>query len=325
MFIDDIIIFVAAGDGGRGAVAFNKNAKSLGPVGGSGGNGGNIYIEGVADLGILRQFRFKRKFFAQNGENGKGQFIDGKDGKDLVLKVPTGTVIHNLENNNEQEIISIGQSLLVAKGGQGGKGNFHFRSSRNTSPTEFQEGTPGEKNNLQLELKLIADIGLIGLPNAGKSSLINELTNAKSKVAHYQFTTLEPNLGAYHELVLVDIPGLIEGASSGKGLGIKFLRHIERTKILFHLVSSESSDPAKDYKTIKQELESYNKTLLNKKEYLFLTKSDIEKSRDIKKKLAVLKKLNKDVMSVSIYDFDSIEKVKKILNLIIKTKYEKKP
>ncbi|MDD5547755.1 MAG: GTPase ObgE [Candidatus Pacebacteria bacterium] len=324
MLIDDIKITVSAGHGGKGAVAFNKNVMSLGPAGGSGGDGGSIYCEGVADLGALRQFRYKKDLTATKGQDGRGQFVDGKDGEDLILKVPVGTVIHNLETKIDQEITAIGERVVVAKGGHGGKGNFLFRSPRNTSPRRFQEGLAGEKFVLRMELKLIADVGLIGVPNSGKSSLINELTNAKSKVANYPFTTLEPHLGAYYELILADIPGIIAGASGGKGLGIKFLRHVERTKILFHLVSAESTSPVKEYKIIRKELGAYNKELLKKKEYLFLTKSDVLSAAALKKKKETLKKLNSNVMPISIYDFDSIEKVKKILNAIIKKKYAKK-
>jgi len=322
MLIDDVVIKVTAGDGGRGAVAFNKNMMSLGPVGGSGGNGGSVYCEGVSDLGALRQFRFKKDLSADNGENGKGQFSDGQDGRDLILKVPIGTIIHNLESGKDQEITKIGERILVASGGHGGKGNFLFRSPRNTSPTRFQEGLPGESFAFRLELKLIADVGLIGFPNAGKSSLLNELTNAKSKVANYPFTTLEPNLGVYYELVLADIPGLIEGASAGKGLGVKFLRHIERTKILFHLISAESVNVKKDYAVIRKELGVYNKALLKKKEFVFLSKSDTLSPKELKKKIATLKKLNASAKPISIYDLDSIEKVKSILNDIIKRKYK---
>ena len=274
MIIDDVIIKVKAGDGGRGAVAFNKNAMSLGPTGGSGGNGGNIYLESVSDLSALNQFRNKKDLVAKNGENGRDQFRDGISVKDLIFKVPVGTVINNLTSGATQEIIKIGERALVAQGGHGGKGNFLFRSPRNTSPKRFQFGLPGEYNTLHLELKLIADVGFVGLPNAGKSSLLNELTGARSKVANYPFTTLEPNLGAYYDLILADIPGLIEGASHGKGLGIKFLKHIERTKILFHFISAESKNLTLDCKTIRKELGAYNKELLEKEEYLFISKSD---------------------------------------------------
>ncbi|OGD30173.1 hypothetical protein A2W39_01490 [Candidatus Azambacteria bacterium RIFCSPHIGHO2_01_46_10] len=332
MLIDDITIKIKAGDGGRGAVAFNKNKMSLGPVGGDGGNGGSVYFEGVSDLSALAQFRYKKDIKAKDGANGKRQFNDGPDGDDLVLKVPVGTVIHNfdgsasltinpeqsrrIETGKIEEIIKIGQRISVARGGRGGKGNFKFRSSTNTSPRQFQFGAPGESFNIRLELKLIADIGLIGLPNAGKSSLLNELTKAKSKVASYPFTTLEPNLGVYYELILADIPGLIEGASAGKGLGVKFLRHVERTKILFHLISAESENPEKDYGIIKKELEHYSKELAEKTEYVFLSKSDVVPAEEIKKKITALKKIHKNVFAVSVCNWDSLEKVKSILNKI---------
>lgn len=317
MLIDEVKIEVTAGDGGRGAVAFNKNLKSLGPAGGSGGLGASIYFEGASNLNALGQFRYKKDIKAKNGEDGKGQFRDGVDGPDLILKVPVGTVIKKIGiEENPIEILKVGERVLIAKGGHGGKGNFLFRSPRLTTPLRFQEGLPGEHFMLHLELKLIADVGLIGLPNAGKSSLLNELTNSQSRVANYAFTTLEPNLGSYYELILADIPGLIEGASAGKGLGIKFLRHIERTKILFHLISAESQNLKKDYKTIKNELKSFSKELVKKPEYTFLTKSDMLPAKEIKKKAAELKKFNKKVLAVSIHDWDSIEKVKKILNEI---------
>ena len=316
MLIDDIIIKIKAGNGCRGAVAFNKNMMSLGPVGGDGGNGGSVYFEGVSDLSALSQFRNQKEFETENGENGRGQSMDGADGKDLILKIPVGTVIYNLETGDAKEIIKTHERILAAQGGRGGKGNFKFRSATNRSPKQFQEGKEGEVFVIRLELKLIADVGLIGLPNAGKSSLINELTNARSKVANYPFTTLEPSLGVYYELILADIPGLIEGASTGKGLGIKFLQHIERTKILFHLISAESEDLAGDYRVIRKELESYSKELADKPEYLFLTKSDVTTPTEIKKKITALKKLNKNIVAISIHDEDALEKVKTILNKI---------
>lgn len=316
MLIDDIKVKVKAGNGGKGAVAFNKNLMSLGPAGGSGGRSGSIYFEGVSDLNALSQFRYAKDVVTEHGGDGMPQFRDGSNGDDLILKVPVGTVIHKIGTDEVEEVLKIEQRILAAKGGIGGKGNFHFRSPRNTTPTHFQEGKPGEHFTLRLELKFIADVGLIGLPNAGKSSLLNELTRAKSKVANYPFTTLEPNLGAYYELILADIPGLIEGASRGKGLGTKFLRHIERTKILFHLISAESDDVVKDYKTIKKELATYNKTLAKKTECLFLSKSDMVSTGEVKKKVALLKKIQKNVLSLSIHDWDSLEKVKKILSKI---------
>ena len=312
MLIDNIKIKVSAGSGGNGAVAFMKKGK--GPTGGNGGRGGNIYIRGVSDLGALQQFRFKKEVEAENGENGRSKLRDGHTGKDIYLRIPIGTIVYNINKGTKEEIIKEGQSFLVAKGGNGGKGNFLLRSPRNVTPKEAKAGWPGESFDLKLELKFIANIGLIGLPNAGKSSLLNELTRAKSRVANYPFTTLEPHLGVCYGIILADIPGLIEGASKGKGLGVKFLRHIERTEILFHLISSESKSPIKDYRIIRKELERYNKKLLDKKEYIFITKSDLIKSSDLEKRLNKFKKISKNVFSVSVYDFDSIEKVKKIIN-----------
>lgn len=320
MFVDDITIRVRAGSGGKGAVSFNKNLNQYGPTGGSGGDGGSVYFEGSSNFSILSKYRFKKEFSAKDGQNGKGQFCDGITAEHLILPVPAGTVIHNLAIGTDQEIVSVGERVLAARGGRGGKGNFHFRSSTNTRPKQFEYGTAGENFSIRLELKLIADVGFIGLPNVGKSSLLNELTSAKSKVANYQFTTLEPNLGAYYGLILADIPGLIEGASSGKGLGIKFLRHIERTKAFFHIISAESLDPYKDYKIIRKELGTYNKALLKKKEYIFLGKSDTVSSAELKNKFLLLKKKKLLAKAFSIHDFESIEIIKKILDALIREK-----
>ncbi len=317
MLIDDVTIRVRAGNGGKGCVAFQKVPFSLGPTGGNGGNGGNFYFVGVSDLSALKQFRFKKEVQAEDGGFGRGQFLDGKDGQDITFKVPVGTIIHNLTTKQDTEIVKIGEPVLIAKGGKGGKGNFLFRSSTNTTPMQCQPGIPGEEFALRLELKMIADIGFVGLPNVGKSSLLKELTNANPKVANYPFTTLEPNLGVYYDLILADIPGLIEGASEGKGLGIKFLRHVERTKILFHFISAESEDFKKDYQTIRKELGDYNETLLDKPEYIYITKTDLVPEDILKERI---KKFRKKAVAMSIYDYDSIEKVKKILNEIMKEK-----
>ncbi|MDO8524529.1 MAG: GTPase ObgE [bacterium] len=320
MFIDDVTIRVRAGKGGDGTVAFNNAKMSLGPTGGRGGNGGSIFLEGVADLGALIQFRYKKVLIGENGEKGGRQLKDGANGKDLIFKVPVGTIVHNLTSGEDTEISTIGQSVLIVRGGRGGKGNFMFRSSRNTSPTKFQYGLPGTECELRLELKLIADVGFVGLPNVGKSSLLNTLTNAKSKVANYAFTTLEPNLGVYFELVLADIPGLIEGASEGKGLGIKFLRHIERTKTLFHFISAESQEPLKDYEVIRNELKAFNPELLDRTEYIFLSKIDLVSREELSQKLKKLKALNKQVIPISVIDETSLEQVHKLLREIIKQK-----
>jgi len=322
MLIDDVKIKVMAGSGGKGAVAFNKNMMSLGPVGGSGGKGGSIYIEGISDLSALNQFRFKKEIKAKDGQDGRSQFRDGNNASDLVLFVPVGTVAHNIDTDEDLEITKIGQRLVIARGGRGGRGNFHFRSATNTTPKEFEYGKPGESLVLHLELKMIADVGFVGMPNVGKSSLLNELTNAQSKVANYPFTTLEPNLGVYYDLILADIPGLIEGASMGKGLGIKFLRHIERTKTLFHFVAADSVNPVADYRTVRNELGTYNKLLLEKPEYVLVSKKDIVSSSIAQETEEKLEELNKNVTPISIFDRDSLELVKKILNDLILKKTE---
>lgn len=323
MLIDDITIEVSSGKGGRGAVAFNNVKMSRGPAGGNGGDGGNVYLEGISNLDALNQLRFKKELKAGNGDDGRPQFSDGRAGKDLIFQVPVGTVIHNLTSGMDREVVKIGERILIARGGGGGKGNFLFRSGRNVTPMQFQYGLAGQSFALRLELKMIANVGFVGLPNVGKSSLLNELTSSKSKVANYRFTTLEPNLGVYYDLILADIPGLIEGASAGKGLGIKFLRHIERTQTLFHFVAADARNPSQDYKTIRQELGGYNKLLLKKPEYLFISKSDTVSPKELKTITSSLKKLNTEVLPISIYDFDSIEKLKKILNKLAKAKQKK--
>lgn len=320
MIIDDVIISVRGGNGGDGVVRFNKTKMSLGPTGGNGGKGGDVYMKGVSDLNALRQFRFKKELEAENGQTGKFQLNDGHNGEDLVLLVPVGTIIHNLVTKKNIEITKIGQLELVAKGGKGGRGNFKFRGPTNTTPMQSEKGKHGEDFKMHLELKMIADVGFIGLPNVGKSSLLNELTNASAKVANYPFTTLEPNLGVYFELILADIPGLIEGASVGKGLGIKFLKHVERTRVFFHLVAADSESPAADYQTVRKELEEYNPALLEKQEYLFLSKVDAVSKEQVIKIKEEFGKLGKKIELISIVDTESMEAVKKILNALIKEK-----
>lgn len=318
MLIDEVRIKVSAGRGGKGAVAFSHIMMSLGPTGGSGGKGGDVYLEAVADLGALRHFRTKKSFAAENGLTGRSAFRDGRMGDNLVLVVPRGTVARDLISSKEYELTKLGERVLVAAGGKGGKGNFQYRSSRNTSPKQSQPGLPGEAAELVLELKLIADVGLIGLPNIGKSSFLNEVTSAKSRVANYAFTTLEPNLGSYNGLILADIPGLIEGASSGRGLGVKFLRHIERTRILFHFVSAESADPLTDYKIIRAELGAYRKALLEKTEYIIVSKSDAVSDERLREIMHALRPAKREVLAISIYDSEQMTAARKLLDTILK-------
>lgn len=313
MITDEVKIKITAGKGGDGAVAFDKIKMSLGPTGGRGGNGGNIYFEGTTNLSALKKFKHKREYWAEDGRRGKGDRGDGTTGKDMTLIVPVGSVIHNIDTDEDIDITDSEIPILAAKGGLGGRGNFYFRSGTNTSPKQSEKGKPGESFDLHIELRLIADIGLVGLPNAGKSSLLNELTKADVRVADYPFTTLEPNLGTLGTVIIADIPGLIEGAHLGKGLGIKFLRHIQRTKVLAHCISLESEDPVRDYKTIRKELEQYSAELSQKKEIVILTKSDLAKKEELNKKMKEISSLNTNILVVSIHDFESLEKLRKSL------------
>jgi len=322
MLVDEVLIKVKAGDGGDGKVNFHREKfrPKGGPDGGDGGNGGNIYFVGVEDITALRQFRFKKEFFAEDGRPGGANRKTGVSGKDLEIKIPVGTVVTEEGGSEKWEMGTMGQKILIAEGGRGGRGNWHFRSSTNQTPMEYEEGEPGQEKNLYLELRLIADVGLIGLPSVGKSSLLNELTKAKAKVAPYNFTTLEPNLGAMDSLIIADLPGLIEGASAGKGLGIKFLKHIKRTKMLVHCIGADSADVVKDYQTVRKELGEYDKELLKRPEIVLITKSDLvtkEQLEEIKGKIKDDKGEQRttrgQIMAVSVYDWESLESLKKRL------------
>jgi GTP-binding protein len=313
MFVDIVEIKVEGGHGGAGIVSFGKRSHS-GPDGGSGGKGGNIYMEGESDLTLLGQFSRKTNFIADAGYPGGANKRTGKNGNDLLIKIPVGTTVVDKQSGKTIfEFNIIGQKELICYGGKGGKGNYEFRSSRRTTPEFAQPGLRGEKKDLVLNLKLIADFGLIGLPNAGKSSLLNELTKAKAKIANYPFTTLSPNLGVFDEKIIADIPGLIEGASTGRGLGISFLKHIEKVKVLLHCISSESNNPAKDYKIIRDELIKYNKKLVKKHEIILITKSDLVEKKELNKFESKLENLSKDMCRVSIHDWESLEKLKLLL------------
>lgn len=316
MFIDTATIKVQAGRGGDGVVAFNGVKMMLGPTGGSGGNGGDIYLEAVADLGALRKYRRVKSFAADNGKAGRSSFRDGHRGRELTLAVPRGTFVKNLDTDTWHELTRVGERLLVAKGGQGGRGNFHFRSATNTTPKGAEAGKAGEGCTLALELKLIADVGLVGLPNIGKSSFLNAVTNAKSRVADYAFTTLEPHLGVYYGVIIADIPGIIKGASAGKGLGLKFLRHIERTRVLFHFIDAQSADPLTDYKVIRAELGAYNPALLEKTEYIVISRTDNVDAKRLKEIMKVLKPLKREIICISVLDEGMLASAKKVLNSI---------
>ncbi len=303
--VDELTIAAKAGNGGDGVVRWLhlKGVEYAGPSGGNGGDGGNIYVRGVRDVSLLARYRGEKKFKAGRGADGESLSKHGKRGADLIIDVPVGSLVHNRDTGEVHEVMEEGQQILILKGGRGGAGNEVFKSSVNRTPDVAMPGGEGEEAQLHIELMLIAQAGLIGLPNAGKSSLLNALTGASAKIGAYAFTTLEPNLGVLYGYVLADIPGLIEGASEGKGLGSKFLRHIARTELLVHCVSLESETPEDDYKVVRQEIAKYSGADLgNKREVIVLTKSDTKEPKAIEALAKKFKKLGREVWSVSILD-----------------------
>jgi len=309
-FVDQVVISVASGKGGDGVIRWLRTKETArgGPSGGDGGKGGDVVLLGVRDLAALANYRYEKKFHAEPGEAGKGELKHGKNGADAIVKVPVGTLVRVLETGEEYEITKEDERITLFRGGKGGLGNARFKSSTNQNPWEQTAGKPGKGSEIELTLKIIADAGLIGLPNAGKSSLMNALTRAKSKVGAYPFTTLEPNLGDFYGRILADIPGLIEGASSGKGLGIKFLKHVERTGILLHLVSASQDDPLAAYGEVHTETEAFGHGLGQKCEIVVLSKTDLisPAERDIKMQL-LAGETGKEVLSVSIEDPESLK------------------
>jgi len=304
MFIDELSLLFKAGRGGDGVVRWRheKGRDHAGPSGGNGGKGGDIYAVAVRDIGILSAYRNVKEFKAENGEDGTKNIKRGGAGKDFEIKLPVGSRLTNLATEYSVELLKEGEKVLLLRGGKGGLGNDHFKSSTNIRPKEFTLGTLGDEAGFHIELLLVVVVGIIGLPNAGKSSLLNALTSAHSKIGGFPFTTLEPALGSFYGLILADIPGLIEGAAEGRGLGHKFLRHIERTKAVAHCISAEIEDPIEAYKVVRKELELYNKDMLKKSEIIVLTKVDMISQSEIDERLRLLKKINKNVVSVSVLD-----------------------
>ena len=320
-FVDEITFRAEAGRGGDGVVRWRqeKFVPRGGPAGGDGGRGGSFYVLSVRDIGALARYKAIKNFTAEKGEDGGGKSLHGKAGKDFILELPVGSVITNLETEGRWELLRAGEKVPLLKGGHGGWGNEHFKSSINTAPREWRPGAEGEWGNFHVELELFADLGLVGLPNAGKSSLLNALTEARAKVGDYPFTTLDPNLGDFYGYIIADIPGLIEGANQGKGLGVKFLRHIKRTKMLAHLVSFENPAMLKSYKEIRKELEKYGHGLEQKKEIIILSKSDeAESEKEIRKKINQFKKVRREVIPLSLYDDKLVKNLKKELLKILK-------
>jgi GTPase len=306
MLVDEVEITVKGGDGGAGIVAWAK-PPLRGPSGGSGGRGEDIYTRAVNDLMLLRQFVVKKTVTAESGKRGQINQRTGRDGEDMELVLPTGSVINDIDTGESWELNHAGEKIKLCVGGNGGRGNYALRSAILTTPKVAKPGGRGQERKIRIVLKLVADFGLIGLPNAGKSSLLNELTAAKAPVAQYPFTTLSPNLGALNKKIIADIPGLIEGASKGRGLGIKFLKHIEKIGHLLHCVAADSEDIIKNYKTVRQELEEYSPELIKKPEIVLLTKSDLADEKKLKLQMA---KLKIKALPVSIYDWESIEALK---------------
>lgn len=318
MFIDEAKIYIQAGKGGDGVVSFRREkfVPMGGPDGGDGGNGGDIIITADSTTSDLSQFNRQKKFLAPDGQNGMSKKMKGASGEDLVLKVPLGTQI--FENGKiMQDFLTDQERVIIAKGGQGGWGNQHFATSIKQAPQWSKNGLGGESKKISLELKTIADIGLIGLPNAGKSTLLSVLTNARPKIADYPFTTLAPNLGAIKlkdkTIILADIPGLIEGASKGKGLGDKFLKHIERTKALVHIIDAMSDDVVCDYKIIRSELKDFSDRLIEKNEIVVLNKIDAISKEDLAKKISELKKIKVITHPISAASHQGISELLEII------------
>ena len=320
-FLDQAKIYVKAGDGGSGSSSFRREKfiEFGGPDGGDGGDGGSVVLIAEENLNTLIDFRFQQHFEAGRGQNGMGKKKTGKAGKDLILKVPVGTQIFEEDNNTLIEDLKIvGQKIIVAKGGKRGLGNVRFKSSTNRAPRKKTDGSEGENFWIWLQLKVIADIGIIGMPNAGKSSLLSALTKAKPKIANYPFTTLNPNLGVASysdkEVTIADIPGLIEGAHEGIGLGDKFLRHIERCKSLIHLIDITGEDILENYLKIRKELSKYSNNLLKKKEIIVFNKIDIINTKEIEEKINFFKKrIKKNIYKISVAQNKGLITIKKLL------------
>ena len=317
-FLDQVKIYIKAGNGGDGSPSFRREKfiEYGGPDGGDGGRGGSVILKAEQNLNTLIDYRYQQHHKARRGDNGSGQNRTGKSGENLILKVPLGTQV--LEEDNKTliyDFVNIAEEFVAASGGKGGLGNTRFKSSTNRAPKKFTKGTKGEEFVIWLQLKTIADIGIIGLPNSGKSSLLAAITNANPKIANYQFTTLNPNLGVASydnkEVTIADIPGLVEGAHKGTGLGIQFLKHIERCKSLLHMIDITDEDLKKSYKQIKNELKSYSSKLSKKKELIVLNKTDLIDNSEVKKIVKNFSKsIKSEVITLSTIEKKSISQIK---------------
>ena len=324
-FLDQVKIYIKAGNGGDGSPSFRREKfiEFGGPDGGDGGKGGSVILKAEQNLNTLIDFRYQQHHKAKRGENGAGQNRTGKSGEDLILKVPLGTQVFEEDNKTLiYDFTKISEEFIAAAGGKGGLGNTRFKSSTNRAPRKFTKGTQGEEFTIWLQLKTIADIGIIGLPNAGKSSLLASVTNANPKIANYQFTTLNPNLGVASyddkEITIADIPGLVEGAHKGIGLGIQFLKHVERCKSLLHLIDITSKDLKKSYQQVRNELKKYSNKLIKKKEFIVLNKIDLIDEKEVDHIIKDFKKDTKsEVIAISTFNKSSVSKIKsKLLNYV---------
>jgi len=317
-FLDQVKIYVKAGNGGDGSPSFRREKfiEYGGPDGGDGGKGGSIILKAERNLNTLIDYRYQQHHKAKRGDNGSGQNRTGKSGDDLILSVPLGTQVFEEDNKTLiYDFVKFGEEFVAAAGGKGGLGNTRFKSSTNRAPKKITKGVPGEEFTIWLQLKTIADIGIIGLPNAGKSSLLAAITNANPKIANYQFTTLNPNLGVASyddkEITIADIPGLVEGAHKGTGLGIQFLKHIERCKSLLHLIDITKDYLKKSYKQVKNELKNYNSNLEKKKELIILNKTDLIDKKDLDKIIKDFSKnIKSEVISMTTLQKVSVSKIK---------------
>ena len=331
MFTDYTKIIIKSGDGGNGAISFRreKYVAAGGPDGGDGGKGGDVYFKVDKDKNTLIDFRYNKKFTAKNGENGSGAKCNGKYGEDIYIGVPRGTVIKDAETGKIVADLSEPEQVeLVLKGGRGGKGNSHFATATRQAPRFAQDGEKGEEKEIILELKLIADVGLLGFPNVGKSTFLSTVTSARPKIANYEFTTLEPNLGVVkskngESFVIADIPGIIEGASQGVGLGLKFLRHIERTRLLLHLIDVSGvtrKNPIEDFNIINEELKKYSEKLANKKQIIVATKIDVMQDDSLLKEIEKLANTrNIEFFKISSVTGDGVDKLLDYVTKLIKT------
>ncbi len=316
MFVDQLKIYAKAGNGGDGVVRWlhDKFRPMAGPSGGNGGRGGDIILRAVRDVNLLAKYTGSKEFAAEGGVPGGIDSCHGKNGADLIINVPVGSIVTDKERSRVYELLEEGQLEKVFKGGGGGLGNEHFKSATNRSPEEATKGRAGEEGELEIALSLVVDVGLIGMPNAGKSTLLNALTNAHSKIGAFPFTTTEPHLGDFYGYVLADIPGLIEGAALGKGLGHTFLRHVTRTKMILHLVSLETEDAKERYETVRNELKAFSKELTDKEEWIILTKNDLVNQAYLE---ALKKDIDKNENRVFVISVETGEGVKEFSDALV--------